>query len=158
MKFVVSMKATKFERTQKILRAKTSTLFTFIKKYAKRYRVFVDDINDIFIDIIRNLRQLIIIQHATYNFRVFQIDKLFFFEKKTFRSNQNSILTTKCLTSKMRKFSKKKLLEYIQKNYVENEIVIHEYCNFFNWSNHKFFQRSTIFNMNFDWRNVILTW
>ena len=70
LKFVAFVMQQIFERTQKLLRAKTTTLLKFIKVYNKRKNVFVDDINVMLKNIMLNIKQLMLIQHAFLNFRL----------------------------------------------------------------------------------------
>ena len=89
-------------------------------------------------------------------FSCLKLIKILTFWKTTSRSSR--ISTTKNRTKKLSIFLTKKKLELMFKNHVDDETIIHEYCNFFDESNHKFFQWFVTFNTNSNRRNAILTW
>ena len=70
LKYVVFVVTTIFEHTQNLLCVKTTTLLKFIKVYNKRKVVFVNNINVLFIDIVYNFQQLMLIQYIDLNFRL----------------------------------------------------------------------------------------
>ena len=61
LKFIVFVVQQIFERTQKFLCTKTTTLLKFIKTYNKRKNVFINNINVMLKNIMLNIKQLMLI-------------------------------------------------------------------------------------------------
>ena len=139
LKFVAFVVQQIFERTQKFLRTKTTTLLKFIKVYNKRKNVFADNTDVMLKNIMLNMKQLMSIQHAFLNLRLTQINRFSHILKKkisfAFDFDDNEIINNVVVDS-----FKKKKLEHVLKKHVDNETIIREYCSFFDGSNYKLFQ------------------